>query len=78
MEVDRNYSKKEVKVVNENLKKEMAPMAPWLRVLAILVLTQISSQWPSVGSQSSVAPIPGDPMPSSLCRHQAHIWCTYK
>lgn len=40
MEVDRHYSKKEVKVVNENLKKEMAP---WLRVLAILVANQNSS-----------------------------------
>lgn len=51
MAVDRHYLKKEVKVVNENLKKEMAP---WLRVLAILVASQNSSQFPMAFSRLTI------------------------
>lgn len=51
MEVDIHYSKEEVKVVNANLKKEMAP---WLRVLAILVPSQNSSQFPVAFSRLTI------------------------
>ena len=39
---------------------------------------RFNSLHPHGGSQPSITPVPGDPMPSSnLQGHQAHMWQTY-
>ena len=49
-------------------------MAQWLRALA--KDPGFDSQHLHGGSQPSVTPVPGDPMPSSgSCGLQAHTWC---
>lgn len=54
-------------------------MTQWLRALAVLSEDQGSVLSPvtCVGSQQSIAPVPGYGMSSSgLCRHKAHSGCT--
>ena len=47
-------------------------MAQWLRALAALPEDLSSSR-----QTSTVAPVPGDPMPCGLCGHYECIWCIY-
>ena len=58
-------------------KDRTGEVAQQLRGTAALPGQGFSPQHPRRNTQPSLTPVPGDPIPTELHRHQAYMWYTY-